>query len=88
MTDLQISFHETTNVANYFTGIGGSGRQSATKMAAFMSDFELFSIEITKNYNMPEWREDLRRMMRRAGDEGISMVFLFGDHQIKVTFKF
>lgn len=49
-----------------------------------MSDFELFSIEITKNYNMPEWREDLRKMMRKARDEGISMVFLFGDHQIKV----
>ncbi|XP_053376707.1 dynein axonemal heavy chain 3-like [Mercenaria mercenaria] len=64
-------------------GIGGSGRQSATKLAAFMSDFELFSIEITKNYNMPEWRDDLRKMMRKAGDEGISMVFLFGDHQIK-----
>ena len=65
-------------------GIGGSGRQSATKLAAFMSDFELFSIEITKNYNIPEWREDLRKMMRKAGDDGISMVFLFGDHQIKV----
>lgn len=49
-----------------------------------MTDFELFSIEITKNYNIPEWREDLRKMMRKAGDDGISMVFLFGDHQIKV----
>ena len=72
------------NLFDFFTGIGGSGRQSATKLAAFMSDFELFSIEITKNYNIPEWREDLRKMMRKAGDEGISMVFLFGDHQIKV----
>ena len=25
-------------------------------------------------------------MMRRAGDLGISTVFLFGDHQIKVRF--
>ena len=72
------------NLICFSTGIGGSGRQSATKLAAFMSDFELFSIEITKNYNIPEWREDLRKMMRKAGDEGISMVFLFGDHQIKV----
>ncbi|XP_069141245.1 dynein axonemal heavy chain 3-like isoform X4 [Argopecten irradians] len=64
-------------------GIGGSGRQSAAKLSAFMSDFELFQIEITKNYTTSEWREDLRHMMRRAGDEGVSMVFLFGDHQIK-----
>ncbi|KAL3852322.1 hypothetical protein ACJMK2_015979 [Sinanodonta woodiana] len=64
-------------------GIGGSGRQSATRLAAFMSDFDLFQIEITKNYTVSEWREDLRTMMRRAGDEGVSMVFLFGDQQIK-----
>ncbi|KAK7495478.1 hypothetical protein BaRGS_00013176, partial [Batillaria attramentaria] len=64
-------------------GIGGSGRQSTTRLAAFMSDFELFQIEITKNYTVTEWRDDLRRMMRRAGDEGVSTVFLFGDHQIK-----
>ena len=66
------------------TGIGGSGRQSAARLAAFMSDFELFQIEITKNYTSLEWREDLRKMIRRAGVEGVSTVFLFGDHQIKV----
>ena len=49
------------------TGIGGSGRQSAARLAAFMSDFELFQIEITKNYTSLEWREDLRKMIRRAG---------------------
>ncbi|CAH1783204.1 unnamed protein product, partial [Owenia fusiformis] len=64
-------------------GIGGSGRQSATKLAGFMSDFELFQIEISKNYNQNEWRDDIKRMMRKAGEEGISTVFLFGDHQIK-----
>lgn len=69
----------------FILGIGGSGRQSATKLAAFMSDFELFQIEITKNYTSSEWREDLRKMMRRAGEEGTSTVFLFGDHQIKVS---
>ncbi|ESO88893.1 hypothetical protein LOTGIDRAFT_125424 [Lottia gigantea] len=64
-------------------GIGGSGRQSATRLAAFMADFEVFQIEITKNYTAVEWRDDLRKMMKRAGYEGISTVFLFGDHQIK-----
>ncbi|KAK3779689.1 hypothetical protein RRG08_013644 [Elysia crispata] len=64
-------------------GIGGSGRQSVTRLAAFISDFELFQIEITKNYSTSEWRDDLRKMMRRAGESGVSTVFLFGDHQIK-----
>jgi dynein heavy chain len=68
----------------FFAGIGGSGRASATKLAAFMSDYELFQIEITKNYTFLEWREDVKRMLRKAGDQGVSTVFLFGDHQIKV----
>lgn len=67
-----------------YIGIGGSGRQSATKLAAFMADFELVQIEITKNYSMLDWREDIRKMLRRAGVEGTPTVFLFGDHQIKV----
>jgi len=66
-------------------GIGGSGRQSATRLAAFIAGFELFQIEISKSYQMLDWREDLRKMMKKAGVEGTSVVFLFGDHQIKVT---
>ncbi|KAJ7385959.1 Dynein heavy chain 3, axonemal [Desmophyllum pertusum] len=64
-------------------GIGGSGRASATKLAAFMSDYELLQIEITKTYTFTDWREDVKKMMRKAGFEGVSTVFLFGDHQLK-----
>ncbi|XP_022099330.1 dynein heavy chain 3, axonemal-like isoform X3 [Acanthaster planci] len=64
-------------------GIGGSGRQSAARLAAFIAVYDLFSIEITKNYTIADWKDDLRRLLRKTGDEGASMVFLFGDHQIK-----
>lgn len=64
-------------------GIGGSGRESATKMAAFMSDFELFKIEVSKKYSLPDWRNDLKNLLRQAGEQGKNIVFLFGDHQIK-----
>ena len=31
-------------------------------MATFMADYELFQIEITKNYTTVEWRDDLKRV--------------------------
>ncbi|XP_053327633.1 dynein axonemal heavy chain 3 [Spea bombifrons] len=64
-------------------GIGGSGRQSATKLATFMNSFELFQIEITKNYTVTEWRDDVKKMMLQAGVAGKNTVFLFCDNQIK-----
>ncbi|XP_069839891.1 dynein axonemal heavy chain 3 isoform X1 [Dendropsophus ebraccatus] len=64
-------------------GIGGSGRQSATKLATFMNAFELFQIEITKNYTINEWRDDIKKVMLQAGVAGKNTVFLFCDNQIK-----
>ncbi|XP_012866608.1 PREDICTED: dynein heavy chain 3, axonemal [Dipodomys ordii] len=64
-------------------GIGGSGRQSATKLSTFMNSFELYQIEITKNYMGNDWREDLKKIMLQAGVASKSTVFLFADNQIK-----
>ena len=65
-------------------GVGGSGRQSACKLATFMADYSLFQIEISKNYTSTEWREDLKKLLLRAGAEGKKTTFLFSDNQIKV----
>ena len=64
-------------------GIGGSGRQSLTKLASHMTEYDCFQIELSKTYGMVEWRNDLKRVMLKAGLENISTVFLFADTQIK-----
>ncbi|XP_056119629.1 dynein axonemal heavy chain 3 [Rhinichthys klamathensis goyatoka] len=64
-------------------GIGGSGRQSTTKLATFINDYELFQIELTKNYSMSDWRDNLKHLMLKAGIEGKKTTFLFSDNQIK-----
>lgn len=64
-------------------GVGGSGRQSATKLATFMNSFELFQIEITKSYGISEWKDDIKQVMLKAGVSNNNVSFLFCDNQIK-----
>lgn len=64
-------------------GVGGSGRSSLTRLAAYIASMTTFTIEITKNYRLFEFREDIKKLYIQAGCENKQMVFLFNDTQIK-----
>ena len=50
-------------------GVGGSGKKSLTVMASALAGCELDSIEPKKVYGKKEFKEDLLRMMKKAGIE-------------------
>eukprot|EP00899_Mesostigma_viride_P014884 jgi/Mesvir1/23397/Mv21091-RA.2 len=64
-------------------GVGGSGRKSLARLAAFVAGMKVFSIEITKSYRVNEFHEDLKALYRQAGGAAPKpTAFLFDDTQI------
>ena len=63
-------------------GIGGSGRQSLSRLAAYMCELTTFQVEVSKHYRVPEFREDLKSLYYLAGVENKPSSFLFNDTQV------
>jgi dynein heavy chain len=63
-------------------GVGGSGRQSLSRLATFMSAYKLFQIEVVKGYGMQNWRDDAKKALMQCGIDNKQTSFLFVDTQI------
>lgn len=63
-------------------GVGGSGRHSLTRLATFIGGYDYIQLEITKNYRLVEFREDIKKMKWRAGVENHPIVFMFSDNDV------
>ncbi|KAI9015067.1 dynein heavy chain and region D6 of dynein motor-domain-containing protein [Gaertneriomyces semiglobifer] len=64
-------------------GVGGSGKQSLTKLAAFIAKSQVFQISISKNYGVQNLMEDMKFMYKLAGAQGKSVTFIFTDNEVK-----
>ena len=50
-------------------GVGGSGRQSLARLAAFAAGCEVFEITLNRGYGEEEFREDLKQLYHKLGLE-------------------
>ena len=64
-------------------GVGGSGKQSLTRLSAYIGQCTFFQVTITKTYNAINLLEDFKPLYRRAGVQGKGAVFLMTDKEIK-----
>uniref|UniRef100_A0A8B9DZR5 Dynein axonemal heavy chain 9 n=1 Tax=Anser cygnoides TaxID=8845 RepID=A0A8B9DZR5_ANSCY len=63
-------------------GVGGSGKQSLTRLAAFISSLEVFQITLRKGYGIPDLKVDLASLYLKAGVKNVGTVFLMTDMQV------
>jgi dynein heavy chain, axonemal len=63
-------------------GVGGSGKQSLSRLASFICMFTTKSIMISSTYGMNDLKTDLQEMYNRAGVKDEGVCFLFTEGQI------
>ncbi|XP_013408536.1 dynein heavy chain 6, axonemal [Lingula anatina] len=65
-------------------GVGGTGKQSLTRLASHMCGYQCFQIELSRGYGYDAFHEDLKKLYDLAGSQNQDTVFLFTDTQIVV----
>jgi dynein heavy chain len=62
-------------------GVGGSGKQSLTRLAAFAAGYQVYEIVLTRGYGENEFRESLKTLYNQLAT-GVKTVFMFTDAHV------
>lgn len=63
-------------------GVGGSGKQSLSRLAAYISGLDVFQITLKKDYGIPDLKLDLAGLCLKAGFKNVGSVLIFTDAHI------
>ncbi|KAH8058729.1 hypothetical protein JL722_5961 [Aureococcus anophagefferens] len=63
-------------------GVGGSGKQSLSRLAAFICHYTVTQIVISSSYSITDLKDDLKGMYNKAGLKEEGVMFLLTDSQI------
>lgn len=63
-------------------GVGGSGKQSLARLAAFISGLEVTQIQLKKGYGVGDLKNELSGLYLKAGLKNVGIMFLMTDAQI------
>ncbi|XP_032161875.1 dynein heavy chain 11, axonemal isoform X2 [Mustela erminea] len=63
-------------------GVGGSGKQSLSRLAAYICGLDVFQITLTEGLGIQELRVDLANLYIRTGAKNMPTVFLLTDAQV------
>ncbi len=63
-------------------GVGGSGKQSLSKLTSFILNQEVFKIVVASNYSLADLKTDIQTLFTKTGVSGLEMLFIMTDSQI------
>lgn len=64
-------------------GVGGSGKQSLTKLASSICKQVYYQIVLTKSYSVKDLKDAIKEQYSIAGPKGMSVTFILTDAEIK-----